>query len=162
MSEGRNRGVKTVDEVFAHSSIVDFENGMNAFIMEKFVARKPLTKSEETLALLYRIEPSMYSNGFVDLFYQEFSLLETKKVIEALEALGFLEAAKLFNEAKEIYVGHNRNITEEEYGRRDPFRMETSPGLRFDEIGEVFGNTLNLVGGGKVYEFAKRNRDDFI
>ncbi len=73
--------------------------------------------------------------GFVDLFYQLYSLRECSIIETHLRAFGLHQLAALFAEAKQLYTGGKLDITDEEYSAIDPFGMDER-WQRFDAIGE--------------------------
>ncbi len=128
------------------------------YLIEKINAKQPLHEFEEVSYLLLTMKLDIEMEGFIDLFYQLYSLRECRIVEENLRKFGFNRLADLFVEAKNLYIGGKSDITEEEYRDIDPFDNEDS--LRsLDEIGEQImaeGSGIYLIGE-RVCEYARAN-----
>jgi hypothetical protein len=111
-----------------------FEGEFYGYLIDKRVADQPLTEFEQISYLLLSMRPSIEMEGFVDLFYQLYSLQETAVVEDNLRRLGLVGLADLFAKAKNLYINGKPDITEEEYRAIDPFG-EDERWRRFDEIG---------------------------
>ncbi|MDP9315981.1 MAG: DMP19 family protein [Chloroflexota bacterium] len=112
--------------------IVQFYN----YLTDKQRVHQPLTEIEEVAYLLLTMRLDIEMEGFVDLFYQLYSLRECSIVETHLRAFGLHQLAALFAEAKQLYTGGKLDITDEEYSAIDPFGTDER-WQRFDAIGEL-------------------------
>jgi hypothetical protein len=105
--------------------------------MEKQNNKFPLTEGEKYIDYYIRFMTDKDTNGFCDLFYQEFSLDECKKIIYWFSCLGLHELSEKFKEALNIYC-RNKNVNSQEFKQLEPFSIEEGQGNLFDEIGRYF------------------------
>jgi hypothetical protein len=107
-----------------------------------------LHPAEEEAWLLLTMPLDIYMEGFVDLFYQLYSLRDCAIVEACLKKLDLHRLAALFAEAKALYTDGRTDLTEEEYHQIDPFG-EDDRWQRFDEIAQdvlAAGSELYLIG----------------
>jgi hypothetical protein len=94
--------------------------------------------------LIMRIPRHVFFDGFVDLFYQAWTLEKYQIVIAYLAELGCMQEKEWLEEAFDIYVGGNQEISEAAYSDID--WSEDSPRWeRFDAIGNEFDRGLDAV-----------------
>ena len=108
--------------------------------------------------LLLNMQLDIEMEGFVDLFYQFYSLKDCAVVEASLEKLGLHQLASQFAEAKNIYVEDRSDITEEEYRQVD-WTKKNERWSRFDAIGEEIlanGSELYLIGD-RIEAYVKAN-----
>jgi hypothetical protein len=142
------------------SEILQLEGGeFGVAFYDYLVARKnsaePLGPVEEEAWLLLTMLLDIEMEGFVDLFYQLYSLRECSIVQAGLQKLGLHRLARLFGEAFSIYIDGNADITEEQYRQIDWENGGRWP--RFDAIGEEIlaeGSEIYLIGD-RVEQYVK-------
>jgi len=147
------RGILDVTKPF------DFCADLFGYLVDKRASGQSLSQVEQVAYSLLDMGPTIQMDGFVDLFYQAYSLRECAIVEEYLRRLGLSKLADLFAEAKSLYVQGRSDITEEAYREIDPFAMTGEEGARFDELGEMAtadGSELWLIPD-RVFEYVKAN-----
>ena len=157
------RQKKSLKDILDLNEPLDFCTKFYQYLIDKRINDKPLNEAEEVAFMLLRMESSIYINGFVDLFYQQYSLRECIIVEEFLKNLGLDKLASLFNEAKMIYIRGQEGITEQAYKDINPFEMGEEQGDRFNEIGEIVlaeGSELYLIPG-RIYDYIKTNSGQY-
>jgi hypothetical protein len=130
------------------------------YLTTKKGAGYPLTTIEEVAYLLLVLRLDIDMNGFVDLFYQQYSLRECHIVEAGLHVLQLHTLADLFAEAKHIYTDGRTDLTEEQYQTINPFDNRTK-WQRFDEIGEQIlaeGSEVYLLSE-RLYAYFQKHRD---
>jgi hypothetical protein len=126
----------------------EFQVAFYDYLVAKRAAAVPLDPVEQEAWLLLTMLLDIEMEGFVDIFYQLYSLRDCAIVQAGLEKLGLNHLSRLFAEAFSIYVGGKAAITEEEYRQIQPFDR-SGPWLRFDAIGEEVlseGSEIYLIG----------------
>jgi hypothetical protein len=109
-------------------------NDYYGYLAKKRTAGESVNEFEEVVYLLVNILLITEMEGFIDLFYQAFSLRQCRVVARSLDELGLDKLAALFTEALNIYLNGRSNISEEEFKAINPFEMRQECGQRFDEI----------------------------
>ena len=125
----------------------DFEAEFFNYLSAKSLAGT-LQPVEEEAWLILSMLPRIEMEGFVDLFYQLYSVRECATVRQALGRMGLNKLKGQFEEAFSIYVSGKLDIAEEEYRSIDPFGSSDN-WSRFDAIGVQMleeGSELYLVG----------------
>lgn len=103
---------------------------------KRYRQRVSLTDLEEMAFLVLNLENDILMEGFVDVFYEQYSLRECPIVEDGLRAFGLPVTADLFAEAFRIYVNGELDISDEAYKAVDPFGDDPRWN-RFDEIGDL-------------------------
>lgn len=114
---------------------VQFAQALYSYLVDKRTTHQSLDEVENVAYLLLTMLLDIEMEGFVDLFYQLYSLEETRVVERYLRYFELNKLAALFAEAKQLYIDGKADITEEEYQAIDPFGDDERWG-RFDQIGK--------------------------
>lgn len=121
------------------------------YLVEKKNRRQTLHPVEEEAWLVLTMQFDIEMEGFVDLFYQLYSLRDCAIVDACLKKLGLHRLAELFLEAKQLYVGGQTAITEAKYQSINPWKdtLGKNDGWsRFEAIEKEFlapGSELFMV-----------------
>jgi hypothetical protein len=126
-----------IENILEIEEMEEFELKLFEVIDEKLEKNISLSEGEKYINLYYRFMTEKDINGFCDIFYQEFSLEEIKKLIKWVEEIGLNESSKQLEEALNIYCG-GKLLTEDEYLDINPEEFNEKDGKRFYEIGEYF------------------------
>lgn len=127
-----------------------FEKALYEHLSNKRESSLALSSVEEEAWLLLVMLPRIEMEGFVDLFYQCYSLKDCAIVQTALRKLELNRLAQGFAEAFSIYSNGNAEITEQEYRLIDPFG-NSEHWNRFDQIGEEL-----LAPSSEIYLISER------
>ncbi|MEP6895306.1 MAG: DUF4375 domain-containing protein [Chloroflexota bacterium] len=154
----------TISQIFEIDNPENFIINLFHYLTIKSNAGESFTESERLSFLLLSFEPTIAINGFIDLFHQAYTFDECRIVESGLKTLGLIKLAELFSEAKQIYLRHKLNITDEEYKELEPFGFDKKESKRLDEIEKlVWERESELYQIGlKVFLFAKENHKQFI
>jgi hypothetical protein len=125
---------KTIPEILALDR-PDLVYELIEFISEKRRTGQVLLPIEEEVYLALSMLLDIEKQGFVDLFYQFYTLRETYVVESVLRKLELNRLAGLFSEARSIFTNGRIELTEEEYKEIYPFGNDER-WQRFDEIGD--------------------------
>jgi hypothetical protein len=125
---------KTIGEILSLPDCGKMVNEYYDYIAKKLGDGEPLNEIEEIVYLLVNTLLISEMEGFVDIFYQAFSLRQCRIVAKSLNELGLYKLAGLFAEALDIYLNGQSDISEEEFRAINPFAMNQEHGQRFDEI----------------------------
>ncbi len=127
---------KTIGEILSLSDCGELVSEYLSYIAKKQVAREPLNEIEEVVYLLVNILAISEMEGFVDIFYQAYSLRQCRVVSRSLSELGLYKLAGLFTDALDIYLNGLSDISEEEFGAINPFEIGQERFQKFDEISD--------------------------
>ena len=132
------------------------------FVSEKRTAGQHLLPIEEEIYLALSMLLDIEKQGFVDLFYQFYTLRETYVVESFLRKLELHRLAELFSEARSMYTNGRLELTEEEYKEVYPFGNDER-WQRFDEIGDEIlaeDSEIYLIGD-RVCDYVKVHANEF-
>jgi hypothetical protein len=99
----------------------DFGVPFYGYLVDRKNSGEPLHPVEEEAWLVLTMQLDIEMEGFVDLFYQLYSLRECDIVEATLRKIGLHRLAELFVEAKKLYVGGRTDISQSEYDAIDPW-----------------------------------------
>jgi hypothetical protein len=152
---------KTIDEILALDCL-DLVNELYEFVSEKRRVGQALLAIEEETYLVLSMLLDIEMEGFVDLFYQFYTLRETYVVEAGLRKLELNRLAELFSEARSIFTNGRIELTEEEYKDIYPFGKDER-WQRFDEIGDEIlaeESEIYLIGDG-VCAYVRVHANEF-
>jgi hypothetical protein len=148
-----------LEEIWKLQDAQEFVYQLGMWLHDKKSEKIQLNRIEHLFDMLCSMQSWIEMEGFCDLFYQQYSLSDCNLVEEGLKEIGADKLAGLFREAKDIYVRHNRDISEDEYTELDPLSLSEKEGARFDEIADMFyseeSGLFDLAP--KLNAFAKKN-----
>ena len=152
---------KTIAEILA-LDCPDLVYELIEFVSEKRRAGQALLPIEEEIYLALSMLLDIEKQGFVDLFYQFYTLRETYVVESMLRKLELNRLAELFSEVRAIFTNGRIELTEEEYKEIYPFGNDAR-WQRFDEIGDEIlaeESEIYLIGD-RVCNYVKVHANEF-
>ena len=152
---------KTITEILA-LGCPDLVNEFYELVSEKRSSGQDLLPIEEEIYLALSMLLDIEKQGFVDLFYQFYTLRETYVVESFLRKLELNRLAELFSEARLIFTNARLGFTEEEYKEIYPFGNDER-WQRFAEIGDEIlaeESEIYLIGD-CVCEYVKVHANEF-
>jgi hypothetical protein len=129
------------------------------YVLTKVINDEELTDVEEKVYLLVSMLLDSEMEGFVDLFYQFYSLRECAIVEETLRSLGLIKLAKLFRKAKDIYMYANDHISSDDDFHALYLQLTDEQRRQIDEIGdEILAQDSEIYQiGDKLCQYVKDN-----
>jgi hypothetical protein len=144
-------GSKRLEDILSISNCDQLCAALYNYVISKLANNEELSDVEEKIYLLISMLPDIEMEGFIDLFYQFYSLRECIVVEETLKVLGLCNLANLFRKAKDIYLHGNENILSDQdfHGLYDHLSEEQRC-----QIYEIGGEIL--AEGSEIYQIANR------
>jgi Domain of unknown function (DUF4375) len=154
--------VKPLEEIWELSQAQDFNYELTRFLWQKQDNQTAsLTQTEHAFELLSSMGWQVATQGFQDLFFQQYTLSDCVLVEQTLREIGAIQVAELFGEAKEIYSRHKTDLSEEEFQSLNPFDFSEPDGSRFDEIANIITENDLLEFDESLAAYARKHWMEF-
>ncbi|MCX6848223.1 MAG: DUF4375 domain-containing protein [Verrucomicrobia bacterium] len=161
--ELESKDTYSLDEFWSVRDDNEFAYHLAHYIFAKSIHRKlPLSTTEQNIWDLEWLYTRICGEGFCDLFYQQYSLADCKRLEVFMRDLNLKQLADWFAEAKDIYCRHRTDLAESEYQQLEPFSLSGTEGDRFDELGKLFiGERSELFDiGWRIRAYADQHRSE--
>ncbi|MEX0727852.1 MAG: hypothetical protein WD065_16365 [Planctomycetaceae bacterium] len=132
----------------------DFNIAFYDYLTERKSQESAMSPIEEEAWLVLTLLLDIEMEGFIDLFYQLYSLRDCDIIEDCLKKLGLQKLATQFAEAKFLYTGGRNGITEVDFRGIDPWidtLADETAAARFDAIGNEI-----LAEGSEIYLVDRR------
>ena len=154
--------IKQLDEIWEITQTKDFNYELTRFLWRKRDSQTSiLSQIEHAFELLSSMGWWIATQGFQDLFFQQYTLSDCALVEHTLREIRAIELADLFGEAKQIYLRHKTDLSEEEFQDLNPFDFLEPDGSRFDEIADIVSDGVLLEFEEGLAAYARKHHMEF-